>query len=46
MTDTLVQIGLLFALEPDFISNRLQNVQAVTFDGARATWNVEQWELK
>src|SRR5207248_162995 len=46
MTDNLVTMGLLFALEPDFISNRLQGPTPITYDSARLPWNVHTWELK
>ncbi len=46
MTDNLVVLGLLYALEPDFISNRLDGLTPVTGDNARATWNSYQWDLK
>jgi peptide/nickel transport system substrate-binding protein len=46
MTDNLVVLGLLYALEPDFISNRLEGLTPVTGDNARATWNAHQWDLK
>ena len=46
MTDNLVVLGLLYALEPDFISNRLDGVTPVTGENARATWNAYAWELK
>ena len=35
MTDNLVVLGLLYALEPDFISNRVDGVQSVTGENAR-----------
>ncbi len=46
MTENLVLLGLLYALEPDFISNRLDGVLPVVYDGARATWNAWEWSLK
>jgi peptide/nickel transport system substrate-binding protein len=46
MTDNVVVLGLLYALEPDFISNRVDGVLPVTGDNARATWNAHQWDLK
>jgi peptide/nickel transport system substrate-binding protein len=46
MTDNLVVMGLLYALEPDFIANNVDGVTPVTGDNARATWNSYQWDLK